>query len=338
MSNSTITLQSIINLCATHADLLPLSGVGGYTNEPALSLCNDALSEIITLDRDWKWNRNELPTLITCANKQDYLFGGASAFTLGAGSTGVGIGLSSNSAITVSAGVVTVNTLEAHRFSVGDTVYLTGVTMTTGTSTKYNSTFTDNGTTSAWSGGWVITAVTSTSFSFTATSGQNNSDVGGSPGITNFGWATSASMVEMNNNSSPQNVKHIKAVREINPWSKVGDPEKVCILKDNGDGTLKIRFYYVPGTTIWGVNIVYQAKAPLKVALTDTWSPIPDQDSAMTRQALIYRMYRYLNSPRAEVEYQKLQAEMNRMLGADNAEENNVYLVPEDTLVDYWSF
>jgi hypothetical protein len=334
MSNSTLTLQSVVNLCATHADLMPLSNVGGYANEPALSLCNDAISEIITVDRDWKWNRNEMAMLVTCPNKQDYQFGGASAFTLGTGSAGAAIGLASNNAITESSTTVTVTTLEAHRFSVGQTVYMTGNTVA-----AYNSTFTDDGSQSTWSGGWTITAVpSSTTFQFThASSGLANS---GAAGITNFGWLTSASLVEMNSNSSPQNIRHVKAVREITPWSKVGDPDKVCVLKDNGDGTLKIRFYYVPGTTIWGTNLVYQAKAPLKASLAETWSPIPDQNSAMVRQALIYRMYRYLNSPRAEVEYQKLQAEMARMLGADNSEESNVYLVPDETLLDlptYWT-
>lgn len=334
MSNSTITLMSVVTLCSTHMDLMPLANVGGASNEPALSLCNDAISEIITLDKDWKWNRNEMAMLVTTPNKQDYAFAGASAFTLGSNSSGAAIGLASNSAITETSTTVTVTTLEAHRFTVGQTVYMTGNALA-----AYNSTFTDDGSASTWSGGWVITAVPSTtSFQFThASSGLAAS---GAPGITNFGWLSAASMVEMNSNSSPQNIRHIKAVRDIVPWSKVADPDKVCVVKDNGDGTLKVRFCYTPGTTIWGANLVYQARAPLKVALTDTWFPIPDQNSSMFRQALIYRMYRYINSPRTEVEYQKFQAEMGRMLGADNAEEENVYLVPEDSLVDlptYWS-
>ena len=335
MSTSTITLQSVVNLCATHADLMPLTGVGGYTNEPALSLCNDAISEIITVDRDWKWNRNEMAMLVTCPNKQDYQFAGASAFTLGATSSGVGIGLASSNAITESGTTVTVRFLEPCRFSVGDTMYMTGNTVS-----AYNSAFTDDGSSSTWSGGWTLTSVATDKLSVTFTHASSGLTSSGAPGITDFGWLSSASMVEMNSNSSPQNVRHIKAVREITPWSKVGDPDKVCVLRDNGDGTVKVRFYYVPGTTIWGANLVYQAKAPLKSTLTNTWSPIPDQNSSMVRQALIYRMYRYLNSPRAEVEYQKFQAEMARMLGADNAEESNVHLVPEETLLDlptYWT-
>lgn len=324
---TTITLQSVVNLASTHADLVPLSGVGGYTNEPALSLCNDAISELLASPNDWKFNRVEMPSLVTCPNKQDYLFAGATAFTLGSTSNGVGIGLASSNAITESGTTVTVNTLEAHRFSVGDTVYMTGNKLA-----AYNSTFTDNGSSSGWSGGWTITAVpSSTSFQFThASSGLANS---GAPGITDFGWLASGTMIELNNTSSPPNIRQLYARRELHPWSKVANPEQVCVLKDNGDGTIKIRFYQVPGTTTWIVNLVYQAKAPLKVALTDTWAPIPDEFSFVYRQALLYTMYRYLNSPMADNEYKKLQQKILKAMGRDDNEATNVSVVPAEPLM-----
>jgi hypothetical protein len=158
MGASTIPLQKTVNFCSTHADLLPLANVGGFTNEPALTLCNEAISELISDPNDWVFNRVEMPPLFTCANKQDYLFAGACAFTLNVNpvngatqsspSQGWAIDLASNSAITVASGTVTVKTLETHRFVVGQIVYLTGVVMTTGTTANYNSTFTDNGSVS----------------------------------------------------------------------------------------------------------------------------------------------------------------------------------------------
>src|SRR5579862_6991615 len=100
------TLQSVANFLSTQADLLPLTGIGGYTNEPFLTYANDALSDLITEDNDWKVNRAEMPMLVTCPQKQDYLFAGACAFSLGSTSQGWAIDLASNSAITVAAGVV----------------------------------------------------------------------------------------------------------------------------------------------------------------------------------------------------------------------------------------
>jgi hypothetical protein len=341
---TTKTLQSTVNFCSTHADLLPLAGVGGYTNEPALTLCNDAVSDIITDPNDFVFNRVEMPSLFTCPNKQDYLFAGASAFCLQVNpsnntqnaflSQGWAIDLASNNAVTVSAGVVTVNTLEAHRLSVGATVYLTGLIFpTTGTAADYNSTFTDNGTVSQWNTGWVITATTTKSFSFAATSGQNNSDVGGAPGITNFGYATSASMQEVNNNSSPPNVWPLSVKRELVVSSRIATPEKVSVMVDLGTGVLKLRLLWVPSSTIYAVNIVYQAAAPTYTTLSATWAPFPDNFSAVYQQALLYRMYRYINSPTADNEYKKLQAEIAKVQAADDATQTDVNL-QADTLMD----
>jgi hypothetical protein len=341
MSNNTITLQSTLNFASTHADLLPLAGVGGYTDEPGLSLCNDALSDLISDPNDWKFNRVEMPMIVTCPNKLDQLFAGASIFTLnytgtssqaGWFSQGWGIQLASANGITVAGGVVTVNTLEQHRIPVGALIYMIGVTATTGTAANYNSVFTDNGTNSSWSVGWTVTAVGPTSISFAAVSGQNNGDVLGAPGITNFGYATSACFQEMNNTSSPPNINPGTTYRELPYVSLISNPEKVAVMADLGTGVLKIRYNRVPGSATWGAKIVYQAKAPLKVALTDNWAPFPDNYSAVYRQALLYRMYRYLNDSKADTEFKKLQAEIAKVHGTDQTETTDVSLQPESLM------
>lgn len=334
---STITLQTVVNFCSTHGDLLPLSGVGGYTNEPALSLCNDALSELITDPNDWTFNRVEMAPFYTAANKQDYLFAGASAFTLSSGttaSTGWAIDLASNSAITVTAGVVTVKTIEPHRFAIGQTVYMAGNTMSPGTAANYNSVFTDNGTNSQWTVGWVLTGVTTNGFSFAATAGQVNADVGGAAGIKNFAYATSASMVDVNNNSSPPNITSLTVKRELLVSSRVSMPEKVCVLADLNTGVLKLRLLWLPSTATYAVSIVYQAQSPIKTALTDKWDPFPDTYSAVIRQSLLYRMYRYLNDSKQDDEYKKLQVEIAKTQATDDATLTDVGLQPEYGLMD----
>lgn len=349
---SNLKLTDVANFCSTHADLLPLTGVGGYTSEPFLSIASDAMSEIINDAQDWKWNSVELfdvlenfQPLITCMNKQDYLFAGASAFVLSVAnsnvtSSGASIDLSTNVGIVVSGGVVTVKTLEAHRFAVGNVVNLTGVIMTTGTATSYNSLFTDNGSTSGWSTGYTITAVTSKSFSFAAIAGQNNADAGGAPGITDFGWLTGAVMMELNNSSSPPNWKQLKAVRNLPKWSRVSDSEQIAMMQDVGSGVLKFRLSYVPGSGIFAINLIYQKAAPLFTTLTyTTWAPIPDRYSDLIRQAVLYRMYRYLNpnAPSTQTEQKKFDKVLAKSKGHDDAEESNVYLEPTDSIMDgYW--
>ena len=336
-----ITLQNIINFCSTQADLLPLSGIGGITNEPALTFCNDAISELITTENDWKFNRVEMPMLVTCPQKQDYLFAGAVAFSLGSTSQGWAIDLASNSAIQVTGAAsppvatsVTITTLEPHRFAIGDTIYLSGVIMTTGTTSLYNSIFTDTGVGTSWSNGWVITSITTNSFSFTPTAGQNINDAGGAPGIFNVAFLQGESdMVQMTNTSSPQYAQQVKAYRQLPSVSRIQNPDKVALIADPGNGVIKLRFLYVPGGTTWGVKLIYQAQAPTKQSLGDNWAPFPDHYSGVYRQAVIVRMYRHLNSPQETVEYEKLQKAIAKALAADDTEQTDVSLQP-DCLMD----
>jgi hypothetical protein len=357
MPLSTIPLLRTINYATTHTDLLPLRGVGGITDEPALSICSEAISEIINDENDWKFNSVELCSplgltqgtgqpLIVYQSKQDYLFAGASAFTMnitpsggstGVNSSGASIDLASNSAVTVAGGVVTVKTLEPHRFAVGNGVFLFGLVAQTGNNAnpaKYNSIFTDNGNQTAWNGSYVITAVTTNSFSFAAVSGQNNGDILGAPGITNFAWLTAANMMELNNNSSPMNVRHLSAMRNLPAWSKLADPEQISVMQDLGTGVLLIRMLYPPAAVTWIVSLIYQQQAPVYSSLNQTWG-IPDRYANLFNQAVIYRAFRYIRSAEADNEYKKLQTLIAEAKGADQAEQSNVFLEPLDSLVDY---
>jgi hypothetical protein len=328
MPISTITLSQVVDLAVTHVDLIPLTNVGGYTNEPALSLCNDVLAELLSTPNDWKFNRQEMPMLVTAPQKQDYLFAGACAFTLGSTSRGAAIDLVANSGITESGTTVTVKTLEAHGFSVGDTVYMQGNSVA-----AYNSTLTQTSSSSTWSGGWtILTVPTTTSFTFThASSGLATS---GASGITDYSWLCSGTVVEMNNTSSPQNIQLLEAVKELQPLSRVDNPSKVCVIKDYGTGVLKIRFQSVPGSTIWGANLVYQGSPPLKVALTDTWSPFPDHYAYVIRQAFIWAAYRYAGAPKADSEYEKLQQKVMKAMGQSDRETSDIHVFPEQALMD----
>lgn len=359
---STITLQSISNFCSTHSDLLPLTGVGGYTSEPFISIANDVMAEVINDVQEWKWNSVETCDLtstfspfITSLNKQEYLFAGASAFVLQVSgvtqvtSSGAAIDLIANGGVTVSGGVVTVKTLEPHRFAVGNIVNLVGLVFTTGTAANYNSSYSDNGSIAQWAAGYTITAVTSKSFSFAAVAGQNNADAGGAPGfgvkngstvqLQGMGWLSAAGLVELNNPSSPPNWRHIKAVRSLSKQSRVGDPERVAVVQDYGTGVLRLRLQNVPGGVIWAINLIFQAAKPLLTDMAGTWSPIPDKADDLIRQGALYRCYRYLNpnSAATQNEFKKFEQVLNKTKGVDMAEESNVYLQPEQGLVDdYW--
>src|SRR6185312_4556893 len=291
--SSTLTLQSTVNVAQTHLELLPIANVGGFTNEPALSLCREVIQVILAQPLDWKFNRAEMGMFVTAPNKQDYLFAGATFFFLGGNSQGVGIDLSSNSALTISGTTVTIKTLEVYNGSVGDVGYILG------TGSTYDSVFSSNGATGGFSGN-TYTVTNISGKTITATLTGTASGTSGAPGITDFGWLAAGTIVNINTNTPILPTRHIEAVRDIQPLSLAGVPEKVCMVTDLGTGVLKIRFSPVPGTTAWGVNLVYQKKAPLPADLNATWSPIPDELSYVVRQGFLARGYRYINSPRAD--------------------------------------
>lgn len=334
---STVTLQKVVDLARTHVELLPVAGVGGFTDEPALSLCNSVLQELLANPLDWKFNRAEMPMLCTAPNKQDYLFAGATVFSLSSTQQGWAADLTSNNGLTQSAGVVTVKTLENHNFAIGDVVYLNNFQLANGSASVYNATLVQNGSSSTWTGGVTITGVAAKSFTFAGVT----SETSGALGITDFGWLAGGTRIGISTNSAIFPTRHIEAVRDQQPYGYSATPEKVNVVQDLETGVLKIRFIPVPGTTIWGVNLVYQKKAPLITALLNAvWTPFPDELSYVYRQGFLAMAYRYVNSPRADVEYQKFQSAIMKALGADDRETSDRHLYPDvgiDTNVgNFW--
>lgn len=324
---STLTLQSVVNLASTHLELLPLSGVGGYTNEPALSLCNNVMQKLLAQPLDWEFNRAEMPMFVTAPNKQDYLHAGATMFTFGGNPQGVGIDLASNSALTISGATVTIKTLEQYNGAIGDVCYIRG------TGSNYDSTLTQNGVTSTWGGNtYAITNING--LTITATLTGSASGTSGAPGINDFGWASDCTVVGINTNTAVFPTRHVYVRRTLQPNSVIQFPVKnIAVIQDLETGVLKIRLDPVPGAgQVWGVNLVYQKKAPLLGNLSSTWAPIPDEFGYVIRQGFLAAGYRYLNSPRADVEEQKLQGDIRLALAQDEREKPDISLVPEDGL------
>jgi len=74
MGNSTVSIQKIVDGVSVIADLSPvLSNAGGYANEPALTIANDVIMEMLSERFPWKWNRMKLPPFYLNALQQDYV-------------------------------------------------------------------------------------------------------------------------------------------------------------------------------------------------------------------------------------------------------------------------
>jgi hypothetical protein len=329
MSQSTITIQQVVNYAQQHTELIPIVGAGGFTNEPALSIANDTLAELLSQGLPWKFNRKTAPFLVTANWKQDYKFAGASAWTQNSGAS---IGLASANSVTESGFVVTVNTIEQHNFNVGDTVYMSGNTVA-----AYNSTLTQNSNGTSWSGGWVITAVPSNT-SFTFTHGTSGLGTSGAPGITDLRWLENATMINQNDTAATPYVWYLQAVRMLEPASRQYIPDRVCVLADDGAGTLTIRLRYIPGPQPMAVTLVYQIRPTLITSLSSTWSPFPDEYAFAYRQMFLAQAYRYAGSNRADIEYQKAMANVMKALGMDDREQSEEYISPESSLGGTYSW
>lgn len=78
MSNSTITLQTVVDSASNHGELAPSLATGGFSLQPALDIANDVIAELLLGGprgeiMNWKFNRlTPFPTFLTNSWQQDY--------------------------------------------------------------------------------------------------------------------------------------------------------------------------------------------------------------------------------------------------------------------------
>jgi hypothetical protein len=73
VGNSTITLQAIMDGVSAIGDLNPLfNNTGGFAAEPALTIANDVMGELLSVRFPWKWNRVKIPPFPLTSYQQDY--------------------------------------------------------------------------------------------------------------------------------------------------------------------------------------------------------------------------------------------------------------------------
>jgi hypothetical protein len=65
---STRTLKQTVQWAQTLTQMVPIIGVAGFINEPALTICNNVLQEMIQKPYNWKFNSVDGPTFFTVAN------------------------------------------------------------------------------------------------------------------------------------------------------------------------------------------------------------------------------------------------------------------------------
>jgi hypothetical protein len=74
MANSTVTVGNIVAWLKSFPEIAPLvqTAVGGSSLQPALTIVNDVMTEVIDQNYNWRWNRFTMPLIYTNGFQQDY--------------------------------------------------------------------------------------------------------------------------------------------------------------------------------------------------------------------------------------------------------------------------
>lgn len=71
--SSTLSIQKLIDPLSTYPEVQLFNSTGGFGSQPALSFANDVLSRMLAQPFNWKWNRAYVPTFLTVSLQQDYV-------------------------------------------------------------------------------------------------------------------------------------------------------------------------------------------------------------------------------------------------------------------------
>lgn len=310
---STITLQNVVDFGRANTRLIPIVGVGGLGQEPALSICNDVLQECLSSPYAWRFNRKSIPPFTTVNYQQDYYVTGATVTYVSPTNNGTNGGifpvLLAPQGITLSGTTATLTTTGPHTIIKGATVSLQGMV-----DPNYNTSF-------------VVTAVpNNTSITFTVPTGWSPS---GAPGISDIGWIERCALQDYANTSPVKPVHSIEVVATLFIESIVQPPFKISHEGDHTPGVVLFRTWPVPSSQIWNVFMDYQVKPPIKTNISQNWAPWPDEFGFVLRQGFLAKALVFAEDPRAQAEMAKWQAVINKMLDIKDQEMRSESFFPE---------
>jgi hypothetical protein len=192
--------------------------------------------------------------------------------------------------------------------------------------------------------GQTVTLLTATAnvVTFTTPTGvtiTNGADTGkifaapsGAPGIFNFGWAESAALVDINNNSFPLPVTPIDAVHRIAPeYTSTGDALSLACNIDYGNGVLQFRLSQPVSTYPFAFTVTYQAKAPVLTQPSSIFQ-WPDDLSYVLFEMLLWQGMRFaygITAAETEAQMQSAALALQSALESEDREANDQAITPQ---------
>jgi hypothetical protein len=292
---STLTLNQTISAALPVVGFLPLNLGSGNGYEPAVTNANEIKQMILNAPFGWRWNRVAASFSATTGT-QDY------SVALGGASQSVtGITQANPAVFTVATAPAT-----------GSSVSITGAT---GNWTPIN-------------GSWLVTNLSGTTYSIPVDSTSFGSVTGtilSQAGNDNFGWIEQASLKGADN--KVYQINFIKNV--LTADANQNRPTWISPLIDNNAGSITWRLTPVPEQN-YTVNILYQQKPTLfpntSSALTQTWSPIPDEMSVIYNHGFKALALLYKGDERWVGEYQQFLRSLVSSSEGLSAEQKGVFV------------
>lgn len=162
---------------------------------------------------------------------------------------------------------------------------------------------------------------------FLTVDGQDEYDVISGP--ANVGWLEKAYCERESDTTTPKTIRYLDIKRNIIKADSKGDPVSIGVDWCETIPKVGVRFNPMPSNTIWRVYIDYQKLPARLTALSNTFSPIPDEFEDVLCQYWIGFIYEFVDKTTA---WQKLR-DADRMLldmaGWSAMEEEENGFVPE---------
>ncbi|HEX3682207.1 MAG TPA: hypothetical protein VHU83_06660 [Bryobacteraceae bacterium] len=285
-SNSSITLQSVIDYARSFGDLQPVLAVGGYSQQPALTIANDTMAAMCSPAINWKWNRTRIPPFYTNSLQQDYAVPGV----VRAGWLEHGFIVDINNTATPPPlwPIETVRDLEATSWQwgrIGQVAWLPNDQLTYGT-WQANATYTKILGTPG-NPGTPLTQIVDPNGNFWAVSNNLNATV--TTGSTQPTWPTSPTF--------PTYTNPTQAATTVTDGTVVW-----VAINPKGQG---FRVNPLPPSSglYYQINVIAQMRPVQFTATTQTLDPIPDDYANYFRQGFIAHAYRHSPDPKIQAKF-----------------------------------
>jgi hypothetical protein len=141
--------------------------------------------------------------------------------------------------------------------------------------------------------------------------------------VADFGWIEQATLVDTT--VSPNVSYQLEVVLDLGEEKTSNLPTKIAPQLDDDSGNITFRLFPPPDKA-YTLNITYQKAAPIFVATTDTWAPIPDYFSYLYTSGFLAKSYEYFGDERFPAAMQLFVRQLSAANGGLSDSQINIFL------------